>query len=484
MSTGELPDTQISASSNYPPEWDRGCHARYGRVYQPNGFGWCAKFKSSSEWLQVDLGVAAKVTGLITQGRGDGLEWVTYFAVSHSVDAYSYQYVKDQYDNQRVFDGNTDSYTIKHSYLDEAIITRYVKIHTLQWHRHPSMRVEIIGCQVCKEILGLPPYGKLTSSSQKVHKRSSCQADDGYIITNKAWCSKKDNGDQWLQYDIGPPTLITGLVTKGRGDGGKKHWVTKFTITYSNKSNQWDTYKEDGHVAKLFDGNTNKEDVRYHFLKNPFVARFVRFHPVNWNYHISMRAGILGCPHSGECTNGFMRVNAYAPCVENIAFHKETFINNRRQMKRHVQNQWAHGHAGRAVDGNPANNIQSCTVLDNFYVESPMWKVDLGKTSFISGVVIFTWIRQKDEAKYQDYMHNLDKLTVYVDGKNSKDLIEQEKNKCGHLTRFNDALFKYKLHVPCVAPMRGRFVYIKASGVSNRYSRLFGAVLCEVMIYS
>ena len=42
-------------------EWDRGCHERYGRIYQPNGLAWCAKYKSSSEWLQVDLGVAAKV---------------------------------------------------------------------------------------------------------------------------------------------------------------------------------------------------------------------------------------------------------------------------------------------------------------------------------------------------------------------------------------------------------------------------------------
>ena len=61
MITGEIQDWQITASSTYPQEWDKGCHERHGRVYQPNGLGWCAKYKSSSEWLQVDLGVAAKV---------------------------------------------------------------------------------------------------------------------------------------------------------------------------------------------------------------------------------------------------------------------------------------------------------------------------------------------------------------------------------------------------------------------------------------
>ena len=38
--------------------------------------------------------------------------------------------------------------------------------------------------------------------------------------------------------------------------------------------------------------------------------------------------------------------------VENLAYKKESFINNRRQHKRHAnQHQWMHGHAARAVDG-------------------------------------------------------------------------------------------------------------------------------------
>lgn len=61
LSTGVVSDSQISASSTYPPNWDAGCSERYGRVYQPDGRGWCAKFKSASEWLQVDLGLPSKV---------------------------------------------------------------------------------------------------------------------------------------------------------------------------------------------------------------------------------------------------------------------------------------------------------------------------------------------------------------------------------------------------------------------------------------
>lgn len=52
----------------------------------------------------------------------------------------------DRYTFQ-VFEGNTDSYSAKYSYLDEPIFARFVRFHTVQWNRHPSMRVELIGCQ-------------------------------------------------------------------------------------------------------------------------------------------------------------------------------------------------------------------------------------------------------------------------------------------------------------------------------------------------
>lgn len=496
MSTGAIRDSQISASSNYPPEWDKGCNEKYARVYQPNGVGWCAKFKSASEWLQVDLGVPAKVTGLMTQGRGDGAEWVTSYLVSFSIDAYHWQYITDQYGNQRVFEGNTDSYAVKHIYLDDAVIARFVKFHTLQWHRHPSMRVEIIGCQVCRVPIALPPYGKVTASSEKSPEgASSCQANDAYIITNKAWCAKLDNSDQWLQFDIGPPTLVTGLVTKGRGEDNKKHWVTRFRISFSNDSRTWHFYRENSVKIKEFQGNVDKDVDRHHFLNDPFVARFIRFHPTDWHRHISMRAGLLGCPYVGECSLGFMRVNDYTPCVENLAYRKESFINSRKtQYKRHVQSQWVHAQAARAVDGGSDPTIHSCTILDNFYVETPVWMVDLGRKTTISGVVIMTWTDKKNEGRSSsgDYMHNLERLTIYVSvrggspsvvGKTEAEGFDTQQNTCGSLSRLNDALFRPRLHVPCGRPMKGRYVYVEAAGVTNRQGRLFGAVLCEVLVY-
>ena len=51
---------------------------------------------------------------------------------------------------------------------------------------------------------------------------------------------------QWLELDLGPPTLVTGILTRGRGD--KKNWVTSYTLSYSNDTNIWFYYKDANHL--------------------------------------------------------------------------------------------------------------------------------------------------------------------------------------------------------------------------------------------
>lgn len=521
MITGSIQDWQITASSTYPHEWDKKCAEKYARVYLPNKYGWCAKYKSSSEWLKVDLGVAARVTGVMTQGRGDGKEWVTSFKVSYSMDDYNELYVIDQYSNHRVFEGNTDAYSVKHTYLDRPIIARYIKFHTVHWHRHPSMRVEILGCQLCKESIGLPPYGRITTSSNGKNKRKdSCQPEDGNILSKKGWCAKRNNVNQWLQIDVGPPTLITGVMTKGRGDSKKKHWVTRFKISYSNDTQRWYQYKDAHSVdprpqnpwlwnplfnrttaqlipdiytddGLLFGGNNDKDTVRVHYINSPFVARFIRFHPLEWNGKISMRAGLLGCPHTaGNCGESFMRVNDDTPCVENLAYKKEAWINGKNPKKRHVSPKIDRGHPDKAVDGKIDFDLHACTILDNLYGDTPVWTVDLGAKTSVSGIIIYTWQESegqmvKEGTAMKDYLNNLDRLVIYVDNKSkAEDASSVSGNMCGYVSKLNGALLSHKIHVQCVRPQKGRYVLVEAWGSHNSWSRLFSAVLCEVLVYA
>ena len=50
--------------------------------------------------------------------------------------------------------------------------------------------------------------------------------------------------NQWLQIDLGPPTLVTGVVTKGRGDGRQNQWVVRYRLSFSNDSHVWYFYKD------------------------------------------------------------------------------------------------------------------------------------------------------------------------------------------------------------------------------------------------
>jgi hypothetical protein len=58
--------------------------------------------KSKAEWILVDLGVAADVSGIETQGRGEVDEWVTQFMVSYSLDAFKWEFARDIYGNKKV----------------------------------------------------------------------------------------------------------------------------------------------------------------------------------------------------------------------------------------------------------------------------------------------------------------------------------------------------------------------------------------------
>ena len=51
---------------------------------------------------------------------------------------------------------------------------------------------------------------------------------------------------QWLQFDLGPATQVTGMVTRGQGD--RKRFVTSYTMAYSNDSVTWHEYKDSNHL--------------------------------------------------------------------------------------------------------------------------------------------------------------------------------------------------------------------------------------------
>jgi len=131
------------------------------------------------------------------------------------------------------------------------------------------------------------------------------------------------------------------------------------------------------------------------------------------------------------------------------------------------------------------------------------------KVDLLIVVELFRWWRAMSRdvsrgadtrLKYGDYTHNLDRLDIYIvsrqpanhdnyyrhndDNKKTRlHLRGGGRQLCGSITRLNDALFKPMLHLQCSQAVRGRYIYVEAHGVANRWTRLFSAVLCEVMVY-
>jgi len=94
-----------------------------------------------------------------------------------------------------------------------------------------------VSVSVCNSPIALPPYGKLTSSSEKAVPSTeagggtsinggggSCHAEDGYIVTNKAWCAKHDNGTSAHGGAFSPYGLNTAL---------SKVWLYSFYVRVS-----------------------------------------------------------------------------------------------------------------------------------------------------------------------------------------------------------------------------------------------------------
>ena len=68
---------------------------------------------------------------------------------------------------------------------------------------------------------------------------------------------------------------------------------------------------------QIFGGNMDIKTERRHYLNVPMVTRYIRLHPLTWRKRIGLRAGAIGCHHTGEdCGPGFLRVNAKAGCGE------------------------------------------------------------------------------------------------------------------------------------------------------------------------
>ena len=104
MANGDIQDSQLSSSSTAG-----GGHTMAESRLDDTTRAWCAGANNANQWAQVDLGGPTRVTGVITQGRYESGQWVTYYKVLYSLDGSNFDYVEDSEGNEKVINTHQNS---------------------------------------------------------------------------------------------------------------------------------------------------------------------------------------------------------------------------------------------------------------------------------------------------------------------------------------------------------------------------------------
>ena len=133
---------KFSASSIYG-NYKMG-QAHYGQPRIGDPYCWKAASNTpGKEWLQIDLGKSQKVTGVVTQGRGNYARWVKTFKVMVSQKGKTWKYVECG----RIFDGNKDYNTLVKNEFVLPVKARFVRIYPETSYYGFDMRAGVLLCE-------------------------------------------------------------------------------------------------------------------------------------------------------------------------------------------------------------------------------------------------------------------------------------------------------------------------------------------------
>jgi hypothetical protein len=248
--------------------------------------GWCDRHNMVGHWIQLDNGKLGTISGIITQGRKDADQWVESYKIKYKDENGSWWDI-----DGKTFPGNKDRDTKVTTTFSKPVRTRYLRIYPQTFHKHMSMRVDMIVTDTNtnnSSALGDLPY--------KNHKSSANWGDDaigaghgaGRLDSSRAWSAKYNKNTEWYELSLNNPINITGIAMKGRPDSDQ--WITSVKIQYyKNYADGWKDV-DDGFI---FDANYDRHSLVKIFFEKPIKAKAIRIYPQTWYGHASGRFGIL-----------------------------------------------------------------------------------------------------------------------------------------------------------------------------------------------
>ncbi|KFQ48648.1 Coagulation factor V, partial [Nestor notabilis] len=312
LASGVVLDSQIDASHHIDYWAPKLARLNNSGTYN----AWSTIVKNEElAWIQVDFQRQVLLTGIQTQGAKQFLKslYVQKFFIVYSKDKRKWSTFKgDSSPAQKIFEGNSDAYGVKENIIDPPIIARYIRVYPTEAYNRPTLRMELLGCEVdgCSLPLGMEngqiKNTQITASSVKTSWFNTW--DPSLARLNQegkinAWRAKLNNNQQWLQIDLLTVKKITAIATQGVKYMSAENFVKTYVILYSDQGSEWKSYTDgSSSVTKVFLGNENSNRHVKHFFNPPILSRFIRIVPRTWYSGIALRVELYGCDFGGDLT--------------------------------------------------------------------------------------------------------------------------------------------------------------------------------------
>ncbi|XP_077198129.1 coagulation factor V [Paroedura picta] len=304
LTSGIIQDSQISAS-DHKLYWEPKL-ARLDNTGKYNA--WSTEMKENGSWIQVDLQKEVLITGIQTQGAKqltNHLYTKEYFVMYSKNGRKWIPFRGNSTGTQKFFEGNSDGTGMKENHIDPPIIARYFRVYPTACYNRPTLRMELLGCEIegCSMPLGLENGSikdmQVTASSYKKNWLRSWEPSLARLNRKgrtNAWQPKSNDNNQWLQIDLLEPKKITAIITQGAKSLATEMYVKTFSIHYGDNGSTWKPYSDSStSMEKVFKGNINSNEHIKHFFQPPIFARFIRIVPKMWNQSIALRVELFGC---------------------------------------------------------------------------------------------------------------------------------------------------------------------------------------------
>merc|ERR1712072_16243 len=121
---------------------------------------WVAGRQRKGQWLQVTIPKGMTVTSVVTRGRYNGNQWVTYYKLMHKRKHWRW------YDGGKWLRGNWDrTHSKKHAL--RPFKARILRFYPQKWHEKIAMRVEVYGCREKKTVITTSAVAKAVAAHVK-----------------------------------------------------------------------------------------------------------------------------------------------------------------------------------------------------------------------------------------------------------------------------------------------------------------------------